>query len=98
MEQHKSIQQNIHSQVQSVCADTSLSDQQKREKIRDIRKAGHQQMEALLTPEQRSQLESCRASQPHHGGGQGGPHAGGGPCKRRRIREGQTGGRTIQIG
>jgi len=77
MEQHRSIEQNIHSQVQAVCNDASLSDQQKREKIRDIRKAGHEQMEGLLTADQRSKLESCRASR---GVGHGGAHRGGGPC------------------
>jgi len=76
-EQHHSIEQNMHSQVQAVCSDTSLSDQQKREKIRDIRKAAHEQMEGLLTADQLSKLESCRAS---HGGGHGGEHKGGGPC------------------
>jgi len=76
-EQHRSIEQNVHSQVQAVCSDASLSDQQKREKIRDIRKAGREQMEGLLTADQRSKLESCRASR---GIGQGGAHKGGGPC------------------
>jgi Spy/CpxP family protein refolding chaperone len=68
MDQHKTMQQNMHSQVEAVCADSSLSGQQKRDKIREIRKTGHEQMAALLTPEQRSQLESCRASRPHPGG------------------------------
>jgi len=77
MEQHRTIEQNVHSQVQAVCSDASLSDQQKRDKIRDIRKAGHEQMAALLTADQRSKLESCRASR---GRGHGGAHRGGGPC------------------
>lgn len=77
MEQHRSIEQNVHSQVQAVCNDASLSDQQKREKIRDIRKAGHEQIEGLLTADQRSKLESCRASR---GVEHGGEHKGGGPC------------------
>ena len=71
VEQHRSIEQNVHSRVQAVCSDAS--DAQEREKIRDIRKAGHEQMEELLTADQRNKLESCRAAR-------GGAHRGRGPC------------------
>jgi Spy/CpxP family protein refolding chaperone len=76
MEQHHSIEQSIHAQMAEVCSDGTLTSQQKLERIREIRKAGHEQMEGLLTGDQRSKLESCRTSRnAAHAG-----HPGNGPC------------------
>jgi len=76
MEQHHSIEQSIHAQMAEVCSDGTLTSQQKLEKIREIRKAGHEQMEGLLTGDQRSKLESCRTSRKAAHAG----HPGNGPC------------------
>ena len=56
MEKHKSLEQSAHSQVQAVCADPSLTPQQKREKIREIHEQTHQQAESLFTPQQHQAL------------------------------------------
>src|SRR5437879_13675047 len=73
------------SQVQSVCNDSSLNEQQKREKIREIRQQSHQQIEALISPQQQEALKACQSERtaargPSAGHGAGGIHRGGGPC------------------
>jgi Spy/CpxP family protein refolding chaperone len=70
--QIKSLRDDTHSQVVGVCNDKSLSQQQKMEKIRDIRKAQHDKMMAVLTPEQQEkfkQLRQERAGKRHRHGG-----------------------------
>jgi hypothetical protein len=66
--ERKSIHESTRAQVQGVCSDTSLTEQEKREKIREIRKAAHEQLEALLTSAQREGLRECQAAR-HRGGG-----------------------------
>lgn len=58
--QHEAIERSKHSQVQSVCADTSLTQQQKVEKIAGIREAAQQKNDALITPEQQKSVAACR--------------------------------------
>ncbi len=81
MEQRWSIERDTHSQVQAICSNSSLSPQQKREQVRDIRQQAHQKMEGLITPEQEKALTSCQQQRgmnhPNAGAG-GGAHAGGG--------------------
>jgi hypothetical protein len=71
MEQRKSIQESTRSQVQAVCSETNLSEQQKREQIRQIRQAGQEKVNAMISPAEREQLEACqrarRPSSPHTG-------------------------------
>jgi hypothetical protein len=80
MEQRKSIQASTRSQVQAVCSETNLTEQQKREKIRQIRRAAQEKVNAMISPAEREQLETCQrarhASSPHTGG----HPAGGDPC------------------
>jgi hypothetical protein len=83
MEQRRSIMQGVHSQVEAVCADSSLSAQQRNEKIRQIHQQATQQANAIVTPSQMEALKSCQSSRAsahpptggaiHHGGGGGGP-------------------------
>ena len=83
MEKHKSLEQSAHSQVQAVCADPSLTPQQKREKIREIHEQTHQQAESLFTPQQHQALKACREERSegkHMGGGGGKVMHGQGPC------------------
>jgi len=80
MQQRKQIEESAHSQVESVCSDSSLTPQQKQQKIHQLRQEAHKQVEGLITPHQEQALKSCRASRgegPHMGGMSGG---GGGPC------------------
>jgi len=60
IDQRDAIQQDTHSQVQSVCADTSLTPQQKNQKIREIHQEAKQKMSGLISEEQQQQLEACR--------------------------------------
>jgi TolA-binding protein len=79
MQERKQIEENIHSQVESVCSDSSLTPQQKQQKIRQLHEEAQKQVGGLITPQQEQALKSCRAGRgeaPHMGG----MHAGGGPC------------------
>ncbi len=61
--------------------DTSLSEEQKREKLREIRKAGGDAIMAELTPEQKKKFEEHQKQHRKDGppgGGGGGPKGGGG--------------------
>jgi len=80
------IEQENRSQVQSVCNDSSLNEQQKREKIREIRQQSHQQIEGLVSPQQQEALKACQKERAaargggSAGHGAGGIHRGEGPC------------------
>jgi hypothetical protein len=84
MEQRQAIQQRTKSEVEAVCAETSLTPQQRQQRIRQIHEQAKQQMEALVSPQQMEALKSCQMSRSHGGGhpGVGHPVAGGGhgPC------------------
>jgi hypothetical protein len=85
MEQRHSIQQNAHSQVEAVCADSSLSAPQRNERIRQIHEQAKQQMDAIVSPQQMQSLKACQSSRagahPPTGGHHiGGAASSGGPC------------------
>lgn len=79
--ERRSITEQAHSQVESVCANSSLSIQQKRQEIRQIHVRERQQIDAIITPAQREAMRSCQESR-GNGGHAGGGHVGGGggPC------------------
>jgi hypothetical protein len=77
MEQHQQIQHDAHSQIASVCEDSSLTLQQKQEKVREIRQQAEEKTSALIPAEQLSALHACQ-QQRHAGNMQ--HRAGGGPC------------------
>ncbi|HEV2732062.1 MAG TPA: hypothetical protein VGV15_18670 [Terriglobales bacterium] len=85
MAERRRIEQETRSQVQSVCNDSSLNEQQKREKIHEIRQQSHQQIEVLINPQQQEALTACQKERAAARGGSaghsaGGIHHGGGPC------------------
>jgi hypothetical protein len=83
MEQRRSIEQSVRGQVASVCANSSLTPQQRQQQIRQIHEQARQQMEALISPQQQEAIKSCQASRGHGGIGVhvgGGGHGGMGPC------------------
>lgn len=92
MEQRRVIQQRARSEVEAVCADPSLSPQQRQAKIRQIHEQTKQEVDALVSPQQMQQLRSCQMSRNHGGGHPGGGHpsAGGGhgPCGQMPSRSG----------
>lgn len=78
MQQRHEIERDTHSQVASVCENSSLSPQQKQQQVREIREQAQQKMNALITPEQQTTLHACqqqrsgnRPNQGHHPGGAG---------------------------
>src|SRR5277367_1507494 len=80
--QRRGIERGTRSQVAAVCADSALTAQQKHAKIHELREHARQEMEALISPEQREAIRSCEESRGagrHAGGGM--HRAGGaGPC------------------
>jgi hypothetical protein len=85
-QQRHQIEEHARAEEQSVCNDSSLSQQQKRAKLREIHQQSRQQIERLMSPQQRQAIESCRSQRRSAGGGTGqvmrGPGGGGsqGPC------------------
>jgi TolA-binding protein len=80
LQQRRAIAQQARQQVEAVCANSSLSMQQKRQQIQQIHQQERQEIDAVITPAQQAALRSCQ-EQRH--GGHGGGHVGGGhggPC------------------
>jgi hypothetical protein len=83
MEQRRAIEQNIRTQVESVCADTSLTPQQKHAKIKELRQQGRQQIESIITPQQQEELKACNTERNAGRSASSGPRPGAsglGPC------------------
>ena len=93
MEQRRAIQQRTSSEVEAVCANPSLSPQQRQQKIRQIHEQVKRELDALASPQQMEALKSCQTSRNHGAGhphGRGHPAAGGGhgPCGEMPARSG----------
>jgi hypothetical protein len=81
MRQRRSIMESTRAQVEAICAQ-SISDAEKLEKIREIRRAAKEQMNALITSEQLQKLEECqKARAGQHTGAHPGVSHPAGPCK-----------------
>ena len=65
-DQIKPIFQSTRQQVQALRADSSLTPEQRRAKVKEIRQSQQAQLRAILTPEQQQQLQQMR----HHRRGQ----------------------------
>jgi hypothetical protein len=79
MDQRSMITRETHQQVEAVCANTSLTPQQKQQEIKQIHQQEKQRMEGLITPEQQSAMHACQQERnpnpaPHIA------HARTGPC------------------
>lgn len=70
------IQQGTRSQVESVCSNSSLTAQQKRQETEQLQQQAQQQIEALVSPAQFQALRSCQEQR----GQMAGMHGGGNPC------------------
>jgi hypothetical protein len=78
IQERRAIERQAHQQIEAVCANSSLSAQQKREQMRQIHQQEKQQIEGIITPAQQEAMKSCQQSRghgghPHAGGGHGGP-------------------------
>jgi Spy/CpxP family protein refolding chaperone len=67
--QIQGIFQTQRQQAQAIRQDTSLTPEQKQEKLKALRASTHQQVEGVLTPEQQQQMKQLRAQ--HEGMGKG---------------------------
>jgi len=79
MDQRNLIAKETRQQVEAVCANTSLTPQEKQQQIKQIHQQEKQQMEGLITPEQQSAMRACQQERnpnpaPHVA------HAPTGPC------------------
>lgn len=61
VEQRRAIERSTREEVQAVCADSSLTAQQKHKKIKEIRLRARQQIDAIITPQQQEELKACNA-------------------------------------
>ena len=59
-EQFQQIGKNMRTQGMAIRQDSSLNNDQKKEKMQALRKQAHQQMFSVLTPEQKEQLKQMR--------------------------------------
>lgn len=64
--QIKTIRDNEKSQIDSVRHDSSLTPEQKQNKIRGIRQGTDKQINGVLTPHQREELRERRQARRHH--------------------------------
>jgi Spy/CpxP family protein refolding chaperone len=95
----RDIHKTTHQQVVSICENSSLSAQQKRDQVRQAFQQTEQQVHGLLTPQQQDALKQCRqerrGDRKGMGGGMRGMHrrGGGDPCARilRQQNKGQGG-------
>ena len=81
IQQRRAVAQQARQQVEAVCANSSLSIQQKRQQIQRIHQQERQEIEAIITPAQQAAIRSCQEGR--NGGYTGGGHVGGGhggPC------------------
>jgi len=62
--QLKPVFEEMHSKVKAIRDDSSLSQEQKHAKIREIRQGNRAKIEAVLTPEQKQKFASLKG---HHG-------------------------------
>jgi Spy/CpxP family protein refolding chaperone len=81
--QMQSLMQNQRQQVQAVRNDSSLTAQQKQDKLKQLRESNHHQVMAVLTPEQQQKWQQFRSE--HKGMGKGGMGGGMGPMARLNL-------------
>jgi hypothetical protein len=62
MDKATGIRDNTRTQVSTVCADESLTHEQKLDQIAGLRKAAHEQIDALIPKEQQEVMRSCQVA------------------------------------
>jgi periplasmic protein CpxP/Spy len=66
----KAIQQDQRKQAKALKADTSLSQDQKVAKLKELRQSGMEKRDAILTAEQREKLQHLRSENEENEGGE----------------------------
>lgn len=78
LQQRRQVAESMHQQIESVCANTSLTAQQRHQQIQQIREQAQSRMNGLVSQSQMESIRSCRAQRGHSAGI---PHGSGmGPC------------------
>ena len=72
--QLKSLKQDQRKQMDAVRKDSSLTQEQKQAKFKEIHQSGMEKRDALLTPEQREKMQHLRAEHEAKEGKEGGHH------------------------
>jgi Spy/CpxP family protein refolding chaperone len=67
-EQIKPILKDAKAQKQAIEADTKLTPEEKKAKFKELRKATHEKIGAILTPEQKTKLKEMRQAHQHSAG------------------------------
>jgi hypothetical protein len=82
IDQREQMDRDRDSQIQSVCSDTSMTPQQKKQKIHEIRQETKQKVSGLISEQQQQELEACHKERggANHPAPAGGQRAGAGPC------------------
>lgn len=80
IEQRQTIYRQTRQEVEAVCANSSLTIQQKQQQIQQIRQRQRQEIDTIITPAQREAMRACQEQRGHGGGGHVGGRHGGGPC------------------
>lgn len=62
MQQRGNLERNARAEIAAACSDSSLTPQQRRQKIQQIHQQARQAIEALITPQQQEALKACRAA------------------------------------
>jgi hypothetical protein len=80
MQERGAIARETRSQVEAVCANSSLTPQQRQQQIRQIHRQAKERQDALVSPSQLEALQACQKERAgahppapglHHGGGLG---------------------------
>jgi hypothetical protein len=64
MQQVNGIRETMRGDIGTACADTSLSKEQKMDKIDSLHKSAHDKIDALIPSHQRQAMQSCEAARP----------------------------------
>lgn len=85
MQQARSIRERAKAQIEAICANSSLTRQQKQEQIRQIHQQTQQEVNGLVSQAQQEKLRACQRGggggrAGGFGGGHGGFGGGQGPC------------------
>jgi periplasmic protein CpxP/Spy len=64
----KPILMDQRTQAKAIREDSKLTPEQKKEKMKDLMKATHEKIAAILTPEQKAKLKELRRNHEHKGG------------------------------
>jgi Spy/CpxP family protein refolding chaperone len=66
-EQMKISKEALKNQKEAIKNSTTLSDEQKKERMKQLQKERHEKMQAILTPEQKQKMKQMKKNKPRRG-------------------------------